>query len=68
MTHLTILDYGFVVLNFSFHRSRDTNCFADSHMMEVATKLVLLILSKLSLDVIINDYLFELSVIVSLYF
>ncbi|XP_062163182.1 uncharacterized protein LOC133870141 [Alnus glutinosa] len=37
----------------------------DSHLMEVATKLVLLLLSKLSLDVITNDYLFELSVIVA---
>lgn len=34
--------------------------------MEIASKLLMLILSKLSLDVIANDYLFELSVIVSL--
>ncbi|KAG2691426.1 hypothetical protein I3760_08G008400 [Carya illinoinensis] len=37
----------------------------DSHLMEIATKLVMLILSKLSLDVIAKDYLSELSVIVS---
>lgn len=36
----------------------------DSQLMEIATKLVLLMLSKLPLDVITNDYLFELSLIV----
>lgn len=43
-------------------------CSADSQLMEIATKLVLLMLSKLPLDVITNDYLFELSLIVSLCF
>ena len=43
-------------------------CFADSHLMEIAVKLILLILSKLPLEIITNDYLSELSVIVSLWF
>ncbi|XP_075651191.1 uncharacterized protein LOC142621726 isoform X2 [Castanea sativa] len=36
----------------------------DSHLMEIAVKLMLLILSKLPLDNVTNDYLSELSVIV----
>ncbi|GMY29228.1 neurochondrin isoform X1 [Fagus crenata] len=37
----------------------------DSHLMEIAVKLILLILSKLPLEIITNDYLSELSVIVA---
>ncbi|KAM3759194.1 hypothetical protein ACB098_01G103000 [Castanea mollissima] len=36
----------------------------DSHLMEIAVKLMLLILSKVPLDNVTNDYLSELSVIV----
>ncbi|TXG62225.1 hypothetical protein EZV62_013588 [Acer yangbiense] len=40
-------------------------CFVDSHSMELGIKIVQLMLSKLSLEIVINDYLSELSMMVT---
>lgn len=40
-------------------------CFLGSHSMELGIKLVQLMLSQLSLEIVINEYLSELSMMVS---